>query len=221
MATGGSLQKEAKRMFLLISPSWRPRSISSNDTRIIPLRGIEHFPRFIDFTVCALDREEIYNFVTLMVDNVERRNRILHSINNPVNEDYFEYLQVPLLLSMFVLVFENHPEIPRKKSAFYRNVFDTLYSKHDGINKNSFTRERRTGLQREDFKEVLSLFSFSTLTEGQYSYTYEMLTDTFTKVKGASKIKYDNDSLVYDLHTSISILILDGFEYRFPHLSMQ
>ncbi|MEE1974361.1 hypothetical protein, partial [Maribacter flavus] len=33
--------------------------------------------------------------------------------------------------------------------------------------------------------------------------------------------EYTIENLIYDLRTSISILILDGFEYMFPHRSMQ
>lgn len=122
---------------------------------------------------------------------------------------------------MFIMAFENHPEIPKRKSAFYRNVFDTLYSRHDGITKNSFPREKLTKLQRDDFEEILSIFSYLTLIEGQYSFTNEHLTDVLNKVKNSTDYSYIVEDLIYDLRTSISILILDGFEYFFPHRSMQ
>jgi hypothetical protein len=132
-----------------------------------------------------------------------------------------EFLRNPLLLSMFIMAFESHPEIPKRKSAFYRNVFNTLYSRHDGITKNSFPREKLIKLQRDDFEYILSVFSYLTLIEGQYSFTEEYLADVLQKVRKSTDFDFVTDDIIYDFRTSISILVLDGFEYYFPHRSMQ
>jgi len=186
-----------------------------------PGSGIESFPRFYDFKVCSLHDDDILAFISKIVEEGERRDRISNLVLDPKNENYFEFLRNPLLLSMFILAFENHPEIPKRKSAFYRNVFDTLYSRHDGITKNSFPREKLTQLQRDDFEDILSVFSYLTLLEGQYTFTSEYLTDILRRVKNSTDFDFKVDDLIYDLRTSISILVLDGFEYYFPHRSMQ
>lgn len=196
----------------------------SNNNFLITTRpgsGIESFPRFYDFKVCGLDDEDVIGFISKIVEEGERKERIKQIVLDPKNKNYYEFLRNPLLLSMFIMAFENHPEIPKRKSAFYRNVFDTLYSRHDGITKNSFPREKLTKLQRDDFEEILSIFSYLTLIEGQYSFTNEYLTDVLDKVKKSTDYAYVIEDLIYDLRTSISILILDGFEYFFPHRSMQ
>jgi energy-coupling factor transporter ATP-binding protein EcfA2 len=187
-----------------------------------PGSGIEGFGRFFNFSVSPLTENEIAQYVTLMVENPERQTRIISSINDPLNDNYKEFLSNPLLLSMFILAFESHPEIPSKKAAFYSNVFDTLYSKHDGITKNSFPREKKTKLQREDFQQILELFSYLSFTDGQYSFTFEYFSKIIEIVK--KKYKYSTleiEDLLYDLETSISIFLRDGFEYRFPHRSIQ
>lgn len=186
-----------------------------------PGSGIESFPRFYDFKVCSLNDEDVIGFISKIVDEEEKKERVKQIVLDPKNSNYYEFLRNPLLLSMFIMAFENHPEIPKRKSAFYRNVFDTLYSRHDGITKNSFPREKITKLQRDDFEDVLSVFSYLTLIDGQYSFTYEYLTDVLNRVKSTSDYDFVTEDLIYDLHTSISILILDGFEYSFPHRSMQ
>lgn len=186
-----------------------------------PGSGIESFPRFYDFKVCSLDDEDVIGFIDKIVEEGERKERIKQIVLDPKNKNYYEFLRNPLLLSMFIMAFENHPEIPKRKSAFYRNVFDTLYSRHDGITKNSFPREKITKLQRDDFEEILSVFSYLSLIEGKYSFTTEYLTDTLDKVKDSTDFEFITEDLIYDLRTSISILILDGFEYFFPHRSMQ
>lgn len=100
-----------------------------------PGSGAENFQRFHDFHVQPLSMMDVKNFIGKIVDSDERRKRMLDIIKEQKNSDYFHYLKNPLLLSMFIIAFESHPEIPSRKSSFYRNVFDTLYSKHDGITK--------------------------------------------------------------------------------------
>ena len=186
-----------------------------------PGGGIEYFPRFYNFNIIDLSNEKVEGFINKIIKIDERKERILAVIKDNKNISYIEYLRNPLLLSMFILAFESHPEIPNRKSAFYSNVFDTLYSKHDGITKNSFSRERRTKLQRNDFENILNIFSYLSLIKGKYSFTSEYLADTLLKVRKSLSLNFENDDLIDDLRTSISILLLDGFKYSFPHRSLQ
>jgi len=186
-----------------------------------PGSGIEGFTRFKDFKVDQLDNEQVRGFINKIVESDERKERILNLLNNPGNIAYMQYLRNPLLLSMFILAFESHPEIPTKKSSFYRNVFDTLYSKHDGITKNSFPREKLTKFDRDKFEKILNIFCYLTIINGNYAFTHELLTDVLKKVIDAADYECQVEDLIYDLQTTISILILDGFEYSFPHRSMQ
>ncbi|MCB9292103.1 MAG: NACHT domain-containing protein [Lewinellaceae bacterium] len=187
-----------------------------------PGGGIENFPRFHNFSVCNLTNEDILAFINLLVKNEERKFQILRTVNDSESDSYNEYLKNPLLLSMFILAFESHPEIPKKKSAFYRNVFDTLYHKHDGITKNSFPREKLTKLQKEDFEKILNIFSYITISYGKYAFTESDLSDVLLLIKEKyPEFNYQIQDLIFDLRTSISILIKEGFEYKFPHRSMQ
>jgi len=187
-----------------------------------PGSGIESLQRFHDFKVKNLTDREINSFIDLLVENKERAKQIKNNIDKNNSTDYREYLKNPLLLSMFILAFENHPEIPNKKSAFYKNVFDTLYSKHDGITKGSFPREKKTKLKRENFEDILSIFSYLTIIEGEYSYTNEYLSKILAIVKKNKRdLDFEIEDIIYDFQTSISIMIKDGFEYKFPHRSMQ
>ena len=187
-----------------------------------PSSDIESLPRYKKFFVENLTIKEIIQFIDQQVDNKERRKRLLTIIESKQNKNYFNYLQNPLLLSMFILAFEKHPEIPQRYSSFYSNVFDTLYSQHDGLTKGSFPRERKTKFYKEEFYEILNIFSFLTFTKGIYSFTQERLEETLKKVKiFKPSINFDSEKLIYDLRTSISLIIKEGFEYKFPHRSMQ
>lgn len=187
-----------------------------------PGAGMGHIPRLYRFMVQPLENDEMLDFIDCVIDDDERKKQIKLTIKNSLSEEYFYYLKSPLMLSMFILVFESHPEIPSKRSAFYRNVFDTLYSRHDGITKGSFPRERLTKLPKEDFENIISMFSYMTFTKGVYSFTEEILYEFLGKIKsGLDKYDFPIEDLIKDLETSLSILIKEGFEYRFPHRSLQ
>lgn len=187
-----------------------------------PGGGIEGVERYHSFHIQQLSDFEIIEFINLLVNDEERKEQIKNNIKKTEVSDYLEYLKNPLLLSMFILAFESHPEIPNKKSAFYKNVFDVLYSKHDGVTKGSFPREKKTKLKREDFEEILSAFSFTTLAEGKFAFTEEYLSDKLSLIeKKKRNISFEIEDLIFDLRTSISIMVKDGFEFKFPHRSMQ
>ncbi|MNK21496.1 NACHT domain protein [compost metagenome] len=187
-----------------------------------PGGGIENFGYFYDFHVESLKKKDIELFIGKMIDNEERRTQIIKNIKSSENADYVSFLENPLLLSMFLLAFESHPEIPKIKSAFYSNVFDTLYSKHDGITKNSFPREKLTKLQKNEFESILNLFSYISLSEGKYAFNQNNF-EAFLKV-ACEFCEFETvkiEDLIFDLRTTLSIIVLDGLEYQFPHRSMQ
>lgn len=187
-----------------------------------PGNGNEFRVRFYSFNVEPLQEEEIPDFIDMQVFDQKRKSELKKVINKASNSDYQHYLSNPLLLSMFILAFESHPEIPKRKSAFYRNVFDTLYSKHDGITKSGFPREKRSGLQREDFENILCFFSFISQVKGKHNYTEEYISDTLIKLRDEHLGFSSNiEDIIFDLRTAVSIFTKDGFEYRFPHRSLQ
>ncbi|PWH82852.1 hypothetical protein DIS18_11530 [Algibacter marinivivus] len=187
-----------------------------------PGAGIENFPRFHEFRVLDIESDEIPSFIKKMKIDKEREERIIDAISGNLDGSLTSYLRNPLLLSMFILSFENHPEIPSKKSAFYRNVFDTLYSKHDGITKSSFPREKISNLDREEFEELLQYFSYITFFNGEYTFTESRIIDILKIIKKkVSDLNFDSKKVLFDLKVPISILIKDGYELKFPHRSMQ
>lgn len=187
-----------------------------------PGSGIENASRFYPFKVRNLDITDIEKFLDVIIPQDERNRQIKELVAGIESENYTEYLKNPLLLSMFVLAFESHPEIPNRRTSFYKNVFDTLYSRHDGITKSSFPRERRTNLQRDDFEKILSAFSYLSYFDGAYSFTEEYLEEKLIRVREkALSLKFGIEDLIYDFQTSIGIMHKEGFEYKFPHRSMQ
>ena len=132
------------------------------------------------------------------------------------------YLSNPLLLSMFILTFGNHPTIPSKKSEFYFNVFDTLYTKHDSVTKGGgFAHDKACKLERFQYIKVLQWFCYRTYFKQNYSFSRSLLLAELNSIREKLDYDYDSDKLITDLTVAISILVRDGLDYIFPHRSMQ
>lgn len=190
-----------------------------------PGANAESLTRFDNFEVQSLKGGDIHEFIKMQLslqENDELERKIIYEINKHENDEYREYLSSPLLLSMFIFTFNNYPELPKQKSKFYWNVFDTLCSKHDSFTKaGGWQHERKSGLKNDELETILKWFSYFSLFDGKYNFDKEYLKASLIKIGKNLGIHIDSDKVLYDLTTSISIIIKDGIEYTFPHKSLQ
>ena len=191
-----------------------------------PGANAESLERNKNYRVQQLNSKQIKSFIKLQLDYVEEKEdsikKILEIIEQNSNQEFKDYLSSPLLLSMFLFTFNSYPELPKKKSKFYWNVFDTLSSKHDSLTKKGFWQhERKSKLQSEEIEKILEWFSYISLFKGQYSFDDNYLYKTLNQIKESLKLNCDVNDIIYDLTVSISILVKDGLEYKFPHKSLQ
>ncbi|MFX3626013.1 MAG: NACHT domain-containing protein [bacterium] len=190
-----------------------------------PGTNIENHENLYVFNIEQLNKTDIKDFVTKQTDTIGDKvlgKKIINTLSEKNNEDYLEFLSSPLLLSMFIFTFRINPEIPKTKSKFYSNVFETLFTQHNSIVKRGgFQHEKRSGLKQEDIEKVLKWFSYISYLDGRFSFDDNFLKSSLEKIKSKIFLKFDINDFVYDLTTSISVLIIDGLEYKFPHRSMQ
>ncbi|UTW66226.1 NACHT domain-containing protein [bacterium SCSIO 12643] len=189
-----------------------------------PYTEIDLLPLFHNFEVCELSDEDINQFIQKQIplEESELQAKIIEAINSPENSSYKTFLSNPLLLSMFILTFQSYSSIPQKRSAFYSQVFDALFSVHDSMSKLAFVREKQSGLSKEQIVEVLELFSFISYFEQKFIFTNKYLNDKLNTIKSKkSSIKFTNNKLITDLQIAIGIINQDGTEFTFPHRSLQ
>ena len=192
-----------------------------------PGSGAENLSRFRSYHVCGMNENQVKAFVEkqafhMSEDGELMAKNILETIYDSKNKAFMDYLKNPLLLSMFILTFKYNPEIPSRKSEFYFNVFDTLYSKHDATSKaGGYIHEKKCKKEKDIYFKVLQCFSYDSYFSSKYEFDNTYINSSFETVKNKLNIKFDNDDMIYDLSVSIGILILDGLAYNFPHRSMQ
>lgn len=189
-----------------------------------PYTSIDLLPLFTNFSVCDLNENEIASFVKkqIPVEEAELAKKMIEAINKTENRSYRTFLSNPLLLSMFILTFQSYSDIPQKRSEFYNQVFDTLFSVHDSMSKLAYVREKLSGLLKDQFEEILRLFSFISFFEEKFIFSPNYLTSKFDFIKEKKKnITFNNELFVEDLQVAIGILNKEGLDYTFPHRSLQ
>jgi len=175
------------------------------------------------FKVLPLSGTDVENFIMMLNKSDEiRAIRIVKSLKNAKSKHYKDLLKNPLLLSMFVLTYESYPEIPKKRSEFYGNVFNTLYGLHK-TRQGIIDIERKSKLDRSQYEKVMSALSYIFYMRSEFvlnDYKLHSVLNTINK-QNIIQEKFKEDALYYDLTTSISILIQDGDEVHYPHRSIQ
>jgi len=189
-----------------------------------PYTNIELLTKFSNFEVCELTESEIKQFVIKQIPKNEHEiaEKIIDAIIKEKNGSYQTFLSIPLLLSMFILTFQTYSNVPPKKSAFYKQVFDSLYYLHDSMSKLAYTREKNSGLNKEQFEELLKVFSFISFFKQVFVFSEEYLVTTLNQIKDKKKhLIFENNLLIEDLQVAICIMQKEGVDYSFPHRSLQ
>lgn len=189
-----------------------------------PYCYVELLAEFSNFEVCELSGEEIEQFVRKQIpaNEMEIAERIIDGINKENSSSYETFLSNPLLLTMFILTFQTYSTVPPKRSTFYRQVFDSLFHLHDSMSKLSFDREKKSGLSKDQFEQVLKLFSYISFSQQVFTFDQAYLESTLNKIKQTKKnLSFDNQHLIDDLQTAVCILYKEGVDYVFPHRSLQ
>lgn len=193
-----------------------------------PGAGAENLERFENFFVNGLSEPQVLEFIDkqLSIENTDENKELSAKIKEVLSEAkgtaYMKYMSSPLLLSMFILTFNEHPELPQKKSSFYYNVFDTLHSKHDAKSKSGgYQHEKKTKLSEDDIRKVLEAYCFVSYLQSVFDFSPQYIHITITKMLKSLNLSFDVDDFIYDLSVSISLWVQDGTSYIFPHRSLQ
>lgn len=188
-----------------------------------PFVNVDMLEGFVNYQVCDLSDMEIESFIKKQFDDSEQElaNRIIQTIKDENSKAYRSFLSNPLLLSMFIITYQTDSNIPQKRSDYYNQVFNTLYSVHDTSSKLGYVREKKTGLNKESFVEILKRFSFKSFFQQIYSFPLGYFESHLNELKKDLHLSFANEDFVEDTEVAIGILTQEGLEITFPHRSLQ
>lgn len=192
-----------------------------------PGANAETLERFENYHVCKLSDTQVFEFIDKQLlngseEDLELASKIKALLYESKNNSFIKYMSSPLLLSMFILTYNEHPELPKHISSFYYNVFDTLHSKHDAKSKaGGYQHDKKSKLSQDEIRLLLEAFCFVSYMQSTYEFSPEYLHAILPKIIERLKVASKVNDVIYDLSVAISILVQDGTSYVFPHRSLQ
>ena len=143
----------------------------------------------------------------------------MHALSNTLYEKHTSFASNPLLLSMMLLTYDEHSNIPEQLTDFYEQAFLTLFNIHD--TRKNFIREIHSKLEYGPFKAVFANFCFKTYYNGQFKFSEALLLDYLNKIKTSTGIDFSVQGYCYDLKNLVCMIVNEGVHLRFIHRSFQ
>ncbi|MFB9076397.1 NACHT domain-containing protein [Flavobacterium procerum] len=183
-----------------------------------PGTNIESLNEFHIYEIAELNEHDIY----IYVQNLKLPNSKKELFYDSIESDTYlhKYLTSPLFLAIYIDYILNHTDrnIPKKKSIFFRNIIDTLFSKHDSVSKLGFVRTKLSGLNKDQLEYISTLLAFRGLLLSTSAFSKDLLIKELELIKRSQKFDFENDRLIYDLTISVNILVVINDFYIFPHI---
>lgn len=138
-----------------------------------------------------------------------------------INEFYKipkKFLETPLLVGLLYRTYGFNNSIADKISIFYSEIYEALYKGHD-LTKSGFVREKVSGLDIDNFREMLRVFSFLYILKSESNQnSYDILLALVDEAIEFCSIKPSSSrSFLEDLEYAVPLIIRDGKTYKFMH----
>ena len=138
-------------------------------------------------------------------------------------ENISEVLTNPLLVSLLFTAFQHKQTIPFKKHIFYRQVYDANFESHDLTKGDSYTHDKYTKLEIDDFHRVLRHIGYSCLKDNQrIEFNKDEILLLIRKAKMfCVDLNFTESDFLKDLISTVPLFSQDGIYYRWAHKSLQ
>ena len=134
-----------------------------------------------------------------------------------------EFLTNPLLVSLLFTAFQHKQTIPFKKHIFYRQVYDANFESHDLTKGDSYTYDKYSKLEIDDFHRVLRHIGYSCLKDNQrIEFSKDEILALIRKAKiFCVDLNFNESDFLKDLLSTVPLFTQDGNYYRWAHKSLQ
>lgn len=185
-----------------------------------PEESLTSFGEFQGFIIKPLNKEEAFS----LLKKYDKSDNNAALLINRIEQEYDnmrEFLTNPLLVSLLFTAFEYKPKIPTKKHLFYSQVFEALFESHD-LAKGAYEREKKCGLDIDDFKKVMRHLGYFSFIGGQgIEYSKDKLIELVKKSMAESEISFKPSCFIEDLITTVPLFTKEGLFYKWTHKSLQ
>jgi hypothetical protein len=187
-----------------------------------PESSLAAFGDFQRFNINPLSINKSFELIR-KYDSVNA-NKIGESLIKDISErltEVQEFLVNPFLVSLLYKTYTYNRDIPSRKTSFYEEVYSALYKHHD-LSKDGFKREKKSGLDIHDFKNVLNQLAFDTAKTVEVEYYEQKLVRllSITKDKCVG-LDFKSNDFIEDIELNVPLFSRDGNVLKWAHKSLQ
>lgn len=185
-----------------------------------PDTDIHHSHTFKKYELSPLDENDRPGFIKKLVKKEDDQKALIVKLAT-ASKGVNDLLRTPLLMALFISVYQNRRKLPNSNSEFFDELFSTILSRHDGL-KAAYDRPTKCGFTDKELKTSLQALAYQTrkanLRQLQKSKLNEICILALNSI-GFDSSKFED--FIYDVNNITCILQKDGLEYRFIHDSVQ
>ncbi|KLA27749.1 NACHT domain-containing protein [Bacillus cereus] len=186
-----------------------------------PHHGL-NFSDFEKFEIVGLQKEEAFELIEKYdkVSGYKLHENLVNTINDAKGK-FNEFLKNPLYVSLLYLTYRDKHELPLTQAAFYRQVYDALYSDHDLTKEDGYKRQIFSGLSRDELDSFLQQFAFRCIEDSINDFEKDYLLNLIKEVlkNGLFEKKVEPFEVFKDIVQNVPLLIKEGSSYKWIHKS--
>lgn len=201
-----------------------------NCTVVLTSRPITDFVSYSSFNVydiSPLRKEQAVELIKqLEFWDEEAKGSFLIDLEKRLYRSHNEFASNPLLLTIMLMTYTRHGDIPSKMHVFYAQAYETMAHLHD--KSKGLPRTLYTGLTPERFKTFVSAFCARTFMKEQAAFTKDEALEHLniairevTKDTSYTGLNLSSADFLKDLTDNLCIMYCEGDKYHFIHRSFQ
>lgn len=181
---------------------------------------LSSFSDFFEYSIKPLKMEEAFALIRKYDNNGKKSADLIEKIEAESNLMVLrEFLINPLLVSLLYKTYMYKEEIPYKKIEFYKQVYEALFNDHDK-SKDAYVHPKKSGLDINDFENVLTTLGFLGMREWRVEYEKEeLIRDIQTAIKNLAGSSPNAQDFLEDMIHAVPLFQKDGNAYRWIHKS--
>lgn len=189
-----------------------------------PYTNYVKFGRFSKMNLLPFTKEQSVTLLNKLNMGQEEplKKRFTKELEEKLFDEHKEFAENPLLLTIMLLTYKSHANIPVKMHKFYSRAYDTLFTEHDA-NKLGYRREYKSNLSQDRFAEYFDEFCFLSYQDGNFDLSPEECKEFFSDLEAVAEDEpeFTWKDFMDDVTDSVCLMYEEGQKYHFLHRSFQ
>jgi hypothetical protein len=176
------------------------------------------------FDVEDLDQDQINQIIKKTCFDEEKSDSIISALSKSRLHTHQNgsILKTPILVALLCVSYNIGDDIPETLSQFYKNLFDTVFFRHDNI-KGSVNRRRTFNDDKTIYLTIFEILALLNQKLDQHYFTRDDLIVRISKcLSYLNKADVAAEKIFYEITQITNLIFEDGFNrFRYAHRSIQ